>query len=223
MDCCTNKDKNDCSPHIPAKGGNAGERSERFTLGGSVVAAVLSSACCWLPLLLLAFGASAAGVSAFFERWRPLFLIVAVALLGAGFYVVYFRKAACADGSCETAPRSRRAFSQAMLWVAALLVGAFALFPKYAGTVARTFYGTRSANESAAVVTGAALHRFNVEGMTCEACATTLQADLEKIDGVASARVDYATKAAEVRSDAAGVTSLVQAAAERHGYRATPR
>lgn len=223
MSCCTNTDKQDRELGTRTAGGNAGARSERFTLGGSVVAAVLSSACCWLPLLLLAFGASAAGVSAFFERWRPVFLVVAVALLGAGFYVVYFRKAACADGACEAAPRSRRVFSQAMLWVAALLVAAFALFPKYAGTVARTFYGSRGADESAAVVTGAALHRFSVEGMSCEACATTLQADLEKIDGIASARVDYAAKTAEVYSDAAGVGSLVQAAAQRHGYRATPR
>lgn len=223
MSCCTNTDKQDCTPGRSAAGGNAGARSERLTLGGSVVAAVLSSACCWLPLLLLAFGASAAAVSAFFERWRPMFLVVAVALLGAGFYVVYFRKAACADGACEAAPRSRRVFSQAMRWLAAVLVAAFALFPKYAGTVARTFYGSRSADDSAAAIAGAALHRFSVEGMTCEACATTLQADLEKIDGVASARVDYANKSAEVRSDAAGVTSIVQAAAEKHGFRATPR
>lgn len=223
MSCCTNKDRDNRTPGTHTQGGTVGAKSERFTIGGSVVAAVLSSACCWLPLLLLAFGASAAGVSAFFERWRPLFLIVAVALLGAGFYVVYFRKATCADGACEAAPRSRRVFSQAMLWVAALLVAAFALFPRYAGTVARTFYGSRGADDAAAVVTGAALHRFSVEGMTCEACATTLQADLESIDGVASAHVDYATKTAEVHSDAASVGAMVQAAAERHGYRVTPR
>ena len=85
MDCCTSKDKQNCTPENPTTDGNTGARSQRFTLGGSVVAAVLSSACCWLPLLLLAFGASAAGVSAFFERWRPAFLVVAIGLLGAGF------------------------------------------------------------------------------------------------------------------------------------------
>lgn len=223
MDCCTNKDKNDCTPATPDAGGHAGARSERFTLGGSVLAAVLSSACCWLPLLLLAFGASAAGVSAFFERWRPVFLVVAVAMLGAGFYVVYFRKAACADGACEAAPRSRRVFSQLMLWVAAVLVAAFALFPEYAGAVARALYGSRAGDGSGAVVTGTALHRFNVEGMTCEACATILQSDIEKIDGVASARVNYADKTAEVRSDAPDILAKVQTAAQEHGYRAIPK
>jgi len=222
-----NKDKADrvdCCSHPPGgkpvPGAAAG--SERLTLGGSVLAAVLSSACCWLPLLLLAFGASAAGVSAFFERWRPLFLIIAVALLGAGFYVVYFRKARCADGACETAPRSRRVFSQVMLWVAATLVAAFAMFPKYAGTVARAFYGARGA-ESTAAVDETPVHRFSIEGMTCEACAVTLQADLEKLDGVSSVRVDYATKSAEVRGSAPDIVRRVQAAAEVHGYRARAR
>lgn len=223
MDCCTNKNTNGHTPGMPGTGGHAGERSERLTLGGSIVAAVLSSACCWLPLLLLAFGASAAGVSAFFERWRPVFLVLAVALLGTGFYVVYFRKAACADSACEAAPRSRRVFSQAMLWVAAVLVAAFALFPKYAGTVARAFNGSRAEAVSGAVITTAALHRYSVEGMTCEACATTLQTDLERIAGVVSARVDYASKTAEVRSDEARIDTNVAVAAERHGYRASPR
>lgn len=220
MDCCTNKDKKDRTPGTLGAGVHSGKRSEPFTLGGSVLAAVLSSACCWLPLLLLAFGASAAGVSAFFERWRPVFLMVAVALLGAGFYVVYFRKATCADAACEAAPRSRRAFSRAMLWVAALLVAAFALFPNYAGAFARTFYGSRSVDGSGAAIANTALHRFRVEGMTCESCAVILQADLEKLDGVSSARVDYATKTAEVRGSAADIVQRVQAAAEKHGYHA---
>ncbi len=222
MDCCTNKDKDDRTPGTPGTNRRAGERSERLTLGGSVLAAVLSSACCWLPLLLLAFGASAAGVSAFFERWRPVFLIVAVAMLGAGFYVVYFRKAACADGVCETAPRTRRVFNQVMLWVAVLLVAAFALFPNYAGAFTRTLYGSREADTPHAVVAGAALHRVRVEGMTCESCAVALEADLGKLDGVSSATVDYASKIAEVPSARADIESQVRAIAQKHGYRANP-
>lgn len=221
MDCCTHKD--DRTPETNTQGGTVDTKSERITVGGSVIAAVLSSACCWLPLLLLAFGASAAGVSAFFERWRPVFLVVAVALLGAGFYVVYFRKAACADGACETAPRSRRVFSQVMLWVAALLVTAFALFPNYAGTVARTLYGSPGAGDSSAAIDGTPVHRFSVGGMTCEACAVTLQTELSRLDGVVSARVDYASKSAEVVSDHPGIHGAVADAARKHGYTALPR
>lgn len=103
-----------------------------------------------------------------------------------------------------------------------MLVAAFALFPNYAGAVARPFYGSRGGDTPHAVIAGAALHRFRVEGMTCEACALALEADLGKLDGVSSARVDYASKTAEVRSAAADIESRVQATARTHGYSAAP-
>ena len=69
---------------------------------GAVVAAVLSSVCCWLPLALIAFGVSAGGVSGFFEIYRPHLLGATGLLLAAGFYLVYFRKEQCApDIACK--------------------------------------------------------------------------------------------------------------------------
>jgi len=63
----------------------------RLAAGGAVLAAVLSSACCWLPLLLLLVGsgASVASVSAFFEAWRWPLVGGAVVLLGIGFFLAY--------------------------------------------------------------------------------------------------------------------------------------
>ncbi|MFQ5495879.1 MAG: mercuric transporter MerT family protein, partial [Phycisphaerae bacterium] len=120
-DCCSDNRRN---------------RSGALALGGSVVAAALSSACCWLPLLLVAFGVSAVGMASFFEAYRPYLLVVAIGLLGAGFYRVYFRKERCAPGSACPAPnRKLRILNQAMLWSAAVLVGAFALFPSYVGAL----------------------------------------------------------------------------------------
>ncbi len=214
---------------VKADAGQAPSRDRPGLLasGGSVLAAALSSACCWLPLLLLAFGASAAGVSAFFERWRPVLATVAFAMLGIGFYLVYFRRTACADEGCGTAacaPRAggRRAFTQIMLWFATVLVIAFVLFPRYAGVVARMVYGDRPG--AAALPYGASLtvQRFTVEGMTCAACAVTLQADLSKIDGVASVTVDYETQSARIETSDPGIVQEVQAAARRRGFTATP-
>jgi len=37
------------------------------------------------------------------------------------------------------------------------------------------------------VVPSLVVRRYTVEGMTCEACAVTLQADLAELDGVVSA------------------------------------
>ncbi len=218
-DCC------DGDENGAARVAGTGDRAERASIGGAVAAAVLSSACCWLPLLLLAFGASAAGVGAFFERWRPVLAGVAIVTLGIGFYLVYFRRAKCADDACGTAacaPRSGRGrvLTQVMLWFAAVLVAAFVLFPRYAGVVARAVYGespvaTAPSNESLVV------QRYTVEGMTCEACAVTLQADLLKIEGVVRATVDYATRSARVETTEPEIQNEVLTAAKRHGYTAT--
>lgn len=79
----------------------SGHRASFVAAGGSVLAAIFSSACCWLPLVLIVFGVSAAGVAGFFEAWRPYFIASAVATLGFGFYTVYFRRQlGAADSAC---------------------------------------------------------------------------------------------------------------------------
>jgi len=201
------------------------DRSALLATGGSVLTAVLSSACCWLPLLLLAFGLSAAGVSAFFERWRPLLTAVALVMLGFGFYLVYFRRSkcagdACGGGACGPRGGNRGVFTQVMLWVSAALVGAFVLFPRYAGVVVRAADAGAGALLSG---TAPAARQFRIEGMTCEVCATTLEAELRRLPGVSHASVDYATGTAETQGDDGSVEARVIEAVARRGWRATPR
>jgi len=59
-DCCASEASSD-----RAQPGSS-RNPKNWVTGGAVLAAVLSSVCCWLPLVLIAFGASAAGVSGFF-------------------------------------------------------------------------------------------------------------------------------------------------------------
>src|SRR5579875_3842424 len=56
---------------------------------GAVFTALLGTACCWLPLLLIAFGFSAAGIGSFFEQYRPYFLAATFALLAVAWYFTY--------------------------------------------------------------------------------------------------------------------------------------
>jgi copper chaperone CopZ len=185
---------------------------------GAAAAAIASSACCWLPLALLAFGASAAGASAFFERWRPYFAVAAIAMLGFGFYSAYFRASACGnDGCCNARARRRLRLTRTTLWIAAVVVVAFVSFPKYAGGLLEAL-GT---HDRSATVSAATAWRFDVQGMTCEVCAVTLRTDLATLDGVESAEVDYTTKSAIVRSPDPAVIERVREAATRHGYTAT--
>jgi len=162
---------------------------------GAGISAVLSSACCWLPLLLLAFGASAAGVSGFFERYRPLFLGVSAVLLAAGFYLVYLREPACEpDADCSVPNARLTRINKVMLWVAAVFVATFALFPNYVGAL----LGTDHLGDVTSTDTSYDME-FAVEGMTCEACAVILRSKLTEVPGVSAAEVFYSSGRARLR------------------------
>ncbi len=131
----TMKDTTCCTTEPTTRGGDPTRRDlVKWTTRGSLISALLASACCWLPLVAIAFGASAAGVGAYFEHYRPYLLGVAGVLLGAGFYFLYIRKEECEPGSaCATPHAPAQRFSKLMFWVSALFIGVFAFFPSYVG------------------------------------------------------------------------------------------
>lgn len=65
---------------------------------------------------------------------------------------------------------------------------------------------------------------LDVQKMTCSLCSVTVQKALEKVPGVAHARVDYDKKTATVKFDPAKVTPavLVKATTDA-GFPATPQ
>lgn len=193
-------------------------RAGRLASVGALATAALSSACCWLPLTLLAFGASAAGVAGFFERYRPLFLGASVLLLGVGFYVVYARPRRCVpDGTCTVPSTRALRLNKVLLWTSAALVTAFALFPHYATSL----LGGPSRAGHASVESYDL--EFAVHGMTCEACALTLERELGALEGVVEVWVSYDQGLAKLNfRDGVPPPSPEEVAAvvERHGYRA---
>lgn len=182
---------------------------------GATLSAVLSSACCWLPLLLLAFGASATGLSATFEAYRMPLLVAAGSLLATGFYLVYFRKPVCEPGGACSVPSSRLTrLHKGMLWIATVFVAAFAFFPNYVGAL----IGGREAG----TVDGVAVY-LEIEGMTCEACARHIEKDLRSVPGVRAAQISFDERRATITADPTtppAEAELVQAVV-RAGYKAT--
>jgi copper chaperone CopZ len=185
---------------------------------GAVVSAVIASACCWLPLLLLAFGLSAAGASAAFESIRPGFLLAAAILLGSGFYLTYVRRPACAAGEpCAVLnPRLRR-FSRAMLWLAAAVASAVAFFPSYAGILSGGTGATAAAHGSRPETL-----TLTVEGMTCEDCSALVRKAVKRVRGVRGVKVDYARKEVAISTEPCcpAPVDAVLRALEEAGYRA---
>lgn len=68
---------------------------------GGVLAALGASSCCVLPFLLFTVGISGAWIGNLtaLAPYQPLFTTAAVGFLGLGFWRVYSRPKACADGS----------------------------------------------------------------------------------------------------------------------------
>lgn len=116
---------------------------------GALVVAIMASSCCWLPLVLLAFGISGAGIATALEAYRPLFIAVTFGFLSAAFYFTYRPKRAagaehncCAAepsgvsaACCDAPPLKARSFSivsfnKLMLWAVTLFAVAFMFFPR---------------------------------------------------------------------------------------------
>ena len=209
----------------------------------AIAAAILASACCWLPLAFLTFSISAAGLARFVVGARWVFVVIAVAALGLGFYMSYRRKAACTPGE-PCAPSGLARFNRVMLWVFAVLVLAFATFPYYSGPLlravgaggknasvnssspAKAVAKAPSATTMAADTTGAAmtqfrLYAYQIKGMDCQECADGLQAVIAKMPGVKKATVSYQHGAAQVQAAAGFDPQSVAKRISGIGYKTT--
>ena len=166
-----------------------------YATGGALAAAVLSSACCWLPLSLIALGMGTTTVAGVLEAYRGLFLAGAGGLLALGYYFVWFRKERCEPGAACEVPRPRLQLLNRMgLSVATVLIAGFAFFPSYAGGLLSGAGQLPSATASADDVTRV----LSIDGMTCEACTSHIRSELEAVPGVKSAHVSYADGSATV-------------------------
>ena len=170
-------------------------RTGTFAVLGGLLSAVVASACCWFPLLLISLGVSGAAVGAVFERYRSFLLTTTFLLLAAAFYYAYRRRPAADHGGCCQPENARvqrmRKVNRAMLWMVTAVSLAFAFFPSYVGA----FLGNA---DKAAISSEQPTITISIEGMTCEACATTLQHQLSDHPAVQAVEVNYEKKTAVI-------------------------
>ena len=91
---------------------------EKLLAAGGALGAVASSTCCIVPLALASAGVGGAWVGNLtaMAPYQPIFLAIAIACLGAGFWMVYGRRqAACATG--ERAASGAGRVIGSILWV----------------------------------------------------------------------------------------------------------
>lgn len=117
----------------PAKEDGSG--LSKATLAGGMVAAILASACCLGPLVLVMVGISGAWISnlALLEPYRPVFIGVALAFMGLAWRQIYRAPAAaeCEPGTLCALPQTNRVY-RVMFWTVSALVLLALAFPYFA-------------------------------------------------------------------------------------------
>ena len=164
---------------------------QKALLGGSVVVAALSSACCWLPLLAVGLGFSAVGIGSVLEAYRwPLVGLAGAFMVGV---LLMQRRAlrACERQGCP--PPRGRAWIMPTVGVAFLVV--FAVFPEVLAW-ARSGGAAEAREPDVAAVK--LVRTYSVEGMTCEGCTSLLVSYLEDQPEINSATVTYAEATARI-------------------------
>lgn len=139
---------------------------QKTTLIGSIISAILASVCCLGPIVFAVLGISGAGFILKFEQYRPLFIGVAAALLGTGFYLTYKKKPAeqCEPGSHCANPNSGR-LNKIILWVATVLVALFVFFPQIILIFSSAFAAEMPVKQENSIE-----RDYLVKGMTCDGC-----------------------------------------------------
>ncbi len=117
-------DQTVADPSTPQAGASGGA----LAAGGAF--AVLASACCVAPLVLVSLGIGGAWISNFtaLEPYRPYFLAAALIALAFAWRRIYRQQAACAPGEVCALPQTRRVY-KTLFWTVLVLVLAAFGFP----------------------------------------------------------------------------------------------
>lgn len=157
-------------------------------IGGSVLIAAISSACCWLPLLAVGLGFSAVGFGTSLERYRLVFLAMASGFLAGAVALQRRKRRACEGDSCPPL----RGLDLLMPIAGGMAVLGLAVVPEIiAWTQPHEELLEGVAEEELVVI-------YVVNGMTCEGCTSLLVSHLEDQPEIRDASVDYASGTARV-------------------------
>ncbi len=196
---------------------------DRTFISASLVAAIVASFCCILPIVFGLAGITIAGAAARFAAWRPYLLAATFALLGAGLYLAYRpARQQCEPGAACAGPATRRS-GRLLLWLATVFVIAFAAFPYYSAPAAEFLLPLRGPRTVPSARRAASLEHtaLVIEGMDCGACAAAIENKLKALPGVVKASVSYDRARAEIDYDP-GAASIEQfeKVIQEAGYRA---
>lgn len=109
-------------PHGPNQMQHENNKTRVIAVGG-ILGAVAASTCCIVPLILFSHGVSGAWIGNLtaLEPYKPIFIVLTLGFLGAGYWMVYRKPVACAEGDICARPLPNMLVKSA-LWGATVLI-----------------------------------------------------------------------------------------------------
>lgn len=180
-------------------------RVKSLTLA-SIVAATAASLCCIGPVIAVAIGLTAFGLTATFESMRPYLLGLTFCLVGLAFYRAYRgQDEHCATGVCEK-PGPRRV-QMLFLWFGAAIVVLLVAFPNYSGAVWKMFGPQFQTAVATAATTEHSSVVLTVDDLNCGGCVAAIQSTLSRLNGIRDVKFNYNDNTASITFDSRRVTA----------------
>ena len=97
-------------------------------LMGGLIAALLSTVCCILPLVLLLLGIGGSWIANLtaLEPYKPIFIGITVIFLAIAYWQIFMKKQDCEEGKICAVPENKRKY-KIIFWIATLIVLASAM------------------------------------------------------------------------------------------------
>jgi mercuric ion transport protein len=127
--CCHTNPAGSATP-TPSVGGAPGTGPKRTALFAGGIAAVLASACCLGPLILVTVGVSGAWIGNLtrLEPYRPVFIVIALVALLFAWRNIYRPVQACRPGEVCALPQTRRLY-KILFWACVALTLVALVYP----------------------------------------------------------------------------------------------
>jgi len=187
--------------------------------GAGALTAIAASLCCITPVIVMLVSSSSIAINfSWIEPARPYLIGLSIAVLGFAWYLK-LKPAKTNDMSCNCETTQKASFLQSKIFLAILTVFSFLMmtFPLYA----KMFYQRPKTQTTAlAIVDNKPQIKFNIQGMTCDACEEHVNNELSKVTGVLSYRTSYATRSSIVIFDKSKVdANIIEEAINKTGYK----
>ena len=195
-------------------------KTESKLVGVGLLTAISASLCCITPVLALLAGTSGlAATLSWLEPLRPYCISSTFLVLGFSWYQK-LKSQKEIDCNCKTNKKPK--FMQSITFLGIITVFAIIMlaFPTYSGI----FFPNTQKEMVILNKSNIKTVEFKISGMTCTCCTHHVRTEINKLKGIAEAKVSYEKRNAIVKFDNSKTTlGNIEKAINSTGYKVTTK